>query len=103
MVIEQEGERFIIPFIFEKGITIMPHREPTDEEIKELPILEVSDPEVKWEPRKLTKGKFDLDTALDRLDARYTNLITEDEYGSRWHRRNHVKNRRYRYKVLGQN
>ena len=34
MVIHEEGKRYIIPFLFKKGITIMPQREPTDEEIK---------------------------------------------------------------------
>ena len=85
MVINQEDKRYIIPFLFEEGITIMPHREPTDEEINDLPILDISSPEGKWEPKKLSKGYFDLEIALDRLDARYKNAIIEEEYGSRWH------------------
>ena len=30
MVINQEDERYIIPFLFKEGTTIMPHREPKD-------------------------------------------------------------------------
>ena len=48
MVIHDEGKRYIIPFLFKKGITIMPHRESTDEEIKNLPVLDISSPEGKW-------------------------------------------------------
>ena len=56
MVIHEEGERYIIPFLFEGGITIMSYREPTDEEIKDLPILDISSPEGKWEPKNCQKG-----------------------------------------------
>ena len=81
----------------------MPHREPTDEEIKKLPILGVSSPEGKWEPQKISKGYFNLDIALDSIDARYTDNIIEYEYGSKWHQTKDVQSRRYRYKFLGQN
>ena len=53
--------------------------------------------------QELSKGYFNLDIALDRLDARYTNAIIEDEYGSKWHQTKNVKSRRYRYRVLEQN
>ena len=36
----------------------MPHMEPTDEEIKELPVLDISSPEGKWETKKLSKRVF---------------------------------------------
>ena len=53
MVMDQDDERHIIPFAFEKGITILSHREPTDIEIENLPLLYISDPEHKWAPKKL--------------------------------------------------
>ena len=85
MVINQEGERYIIPFLFEEGITIMPHREPTDEEVKVLPILDISGSDGKWEPSKLSKEYFDLEIALDCLDARHNNAIITNKYGSKQH------------------
>ena len=47
MVINEDYELHIIPFTFEKGITIMTHRDPNDEEINTISILDVCNPERK--------------------------------------------------------
>ena len=68
----------------------MPHRETTYEEVNVLPILDISGPDDKWEPIKFSKGYFDLEIALDRLDARHNNAIIKNKYGSKLHQRTDV-------------
>ena len=53
MLINQKGERYIIPFLLEEGIIILPYNEHTDENLKVLSIVDISDPDGKWEHSKL--------------------------------------------------
>ena len=42
IIIEEENERFIILLTYYEGICIITHIEPTDKEIKKLPIINIS-------------------------------------------------------------
>ena len=52
MVTDQDDESHIVTFAFEKGITIMFHRKTRNEEIDNLPILNIPHSQWKWKPKR---------------------------------------------------
>ena len=50
VVTDINGHKIIVPFKYYNGLTIMPHSMPTEEDLKKLPIVDISDPEREWRP-----------------------------------------------------
>ena len=60
LILNNEKEEVAIPLSYKRGITILPCEEPTDEEIRTLPILDIIDPTGILHPHTVEIETFDL-------------------------------------------
>ena len=91
MVIHEEGERYIIPFLFKVGITIMSYRGTH-----------------RWGNQRFTCLRYiqswgQMGTQELSQKGILIKILPWIALMQNWHQIKEVKSRRYRYKVLGQN
>ena len=60
MIVRDSENDYVIPFEYFNGLTILPHEYPTDKDFKTLPVIDISDPKIPWNPKKVGHDEFDI-------------------------------------------
>ena len=71
IAIYQKGTQVIIPLQYKRGLTILPHRTPTEEEFLELPHYDLTSETRPWNSKEAKPDKeLDLNLAIKRIESR---------------------------------
>ena len=70
LILDYEKEQIVLPLSYDKCITTLNCDEPTDEELRTLPIIYIIDPTGVWHPHNVGTEEFDLQLCNTTLTLR---------------------------------
>ena len=86
LILDHEEEKIVLPLSYDKGITMLNCDEPTDKELRTLPIIDIIDPTGGSHPHNVGIEEFDLQLFNKALSLRENRRAkaTHRKPGSHW-------------------
>ena len=81
-----DDKPIVLPLSYDKGITTLNCNEPTDDELRTLPIIDIIDPTGVWHPHNVGIEEFDVQLCNKALSLRENRRAkaTHRKPGSHW-------------------
>ena len=83
---DDEDKDIIIPLEYKGGISILPCSEPTDDDVRNLPVYDIIDPTGTWNAKELPSEEFNIQICLESLNIRENRraIMEKRPPGSLW-------------------